>query len=92
LKFDCVLTENIMVSNNYRAHLDGLLAKLHEENTYSRVFGHLITRAFLGRLSGEHQVDAADRVLQVMGLEQLAGMESFLNGADNLQEVRLSSY
>jgi len=78
-----------MMSNNYRAHLDGLLAKLEDENAHSRIFGYLVTRALLGRLSGEHQIDAAGRVLQVMGLEQLAGIEGFLHGADNLSDARV---
>jgi U3 small nucleolar RNA-associated protein 10 len=75
------------VSNNYSDHLDALLSKLRDCNPHVRVLGYLITRALLVRLSGEHQIDAAHKVLEVMRLEQLASIEDFPRGADKLKDV-----
>jgi len=77
-------TENILISNDYPAHLDALLGKLGDSNAHGRVLGYLVTRALLDRLSGENQTDTAHRILQAMELEQLTGL---LNSPDDFNDV-----
>ena len=81
-------SENILMSNSYAAHFDALIAKLRDINAYSRNLGYLVTGALLGQLSGEHQLEAAHRVLDVIGIEQLAGIEDLPSRSDGLFEVR----
>jgi U3 small nucleolar RNA-associated protein 10 len=68
-------------------YLDFLLRKLQDQNCFSRTLGYLVTRALLSRLSGEHQIDAAHRVLGVMDIDTLDGMDSFMSGSGDLQLV-----
>jgi U3 small nucleolar RNA-associated protein 10 len=82
------LSENILMSNNYAAHFGALVAKLQDVNPHSRVMSYLVTRALLQQLSGEHQLEAAHRVLSVIGIEQLAGIEDLPSGSENLSDVR----
>jgi len=58
------------LSDNYPRHLEALLGKLGCPNAHGRVFGHLILRALLSRLSGTNQLDAAQRVLRNIDLDQ----------------------
>ncbi|KAK1226193.1 snoRNA-binding rRNA-processing protein utp10 [Marasmius sp. AFHP31] len=69
------LAENILSSNSYSEHLDTLINKLSDENPHSRVFGFLVARALIGRLSGEHQVVAAQRILTSFDKGQIALIE-----------------
>ncbi|KAG6857013.1 hypothetical protein H0H87_010685 [Tephrocybe sp. NHM501043] len=68
-------TGNILKSNSYSPHLDALITKLKDENPHTRVLGYLIARALLTQLSGEHQVEAAHRVLDVVDVAELGVME-----------------
>lgn len=61
--------------------------KLQDINPHSRVLSYLITRALLRQLSGEHQLEAAYRVLDVAGITQLAEMEDLPAGSDKLSDV-----
>jgi U3 small nucleolar RNA-associated protein 10 len=76
-----------LTSNNYAAHFDVLVAKLLDVNVHSRVLSYLVTRALLRQLSGEHQLEAAHRVLQVTNIEQLDGIEDLPAWSDNLFDV-----
>ncbi|KAL0575096.1 snoRNA-binding rRNA-processing protein utp10 [Marasmius crinis-equi] len=69
------IAENILSSNNYPEHLNTLIAKLTDENPHARVLGYLIAKGLVARLSGEHQVAAAQQVLDSLSLEQLATLE-----------------
>ncbi|KAJ8075131.1 snoRNA-binding rRNA-processing protein utp10 [Marasmius tenuissimus] len=69
------LAENILSSNSYSEHLDTLINKLSDENPHSRVFGFLVARALIGRLSGEHQVVAAQRILTSFDKGQITLVE-----------------
>jgi len=81
------IAENVLSSNNYSTQFETLLRKLVDPNSFSRTTGYLVMRALLGRLSGEHQIDAAHRVLEVMNLEDLNGLDDFMRGSQNLQAV-----
>jgi U3 small nucleolar RNA-associated protein 10 len=77
-----------MLSENPSDHTDFVLGVLKDANHNARVLGYLVTRALLGRLSGQHQLIAAQRAIQAMAIETLSGMEDFMQGSDNLQSVR----
>ncbi|OCH90866.1 hypothetical protein OBBRIDRAFT_729952 [Obba rivulosa] len=78
------IADNIVSSNSYEGHMDRLLAKLQHPNLYTRILAYLIARALLGRLSGEHRLDVAHKILRAMKLESLEAMGDFMCGVDNL--------
>jgi U3 small nucleolar RNA-associated protein 10 len=88
----CLMTrissENILMSNNYTAHFDALVSKLHDTDPHSRVLSYLVARALLRQLSGEHQLEAAYKLLNVIGTKHLAGIEDLPPGKDDLFDVR----
>jgi U3 small nucleolar RNA-associated protein 10 len=63
------------------------MLKLTDPDPHTRNLGYLIARALLGMLSGENQVNAAQRVLDVMAITTLEDFGGFMKGADTLQEV-----
>ncbi|KAG6888637.1 hypothetical protein C0992_007989 [Termitomyces sp. T32_za158] len=71
------IARNILKSDHYQNHLEALIAKLKDGNLHTRVLGYLIARALLIQLSGEHQVEAGHRVLDVIDIAELHGMEDF---------------
>ncbi|KAF9807205.1 hypothetical protein IEO21_08320 [Rhodonia placenta] len=81
------MADNILASNYYDRLFENILAKLHDSSPYARALGYLVARALLSRLSGEHQINAAHRVLQAMKLNTLEGMGDFMRGVDNLGVV-----
>lgn len=83
-----VVTDNIMISENSLDHIDFVLETLKDENNNARALGYLVTRALLGKLSGQHQLSVARRAIQAMTIDTLSGMEDFMKGSDNLQSVR----
>ena len=76
-----------MASNSFQHHFDMILAKLQDSNPYSQVLAYLVARALLSRLSGEHQIDAARRILEAMQIESLGEMGAFMNDVSNLEVV-----
>ena len=79
--------EIILVSNKHAKLLESLLLKLSDPDPHARNLAYLVTRALLGILSGESQIDAAQRVLDAMGITTLEDMDRFVKGVDTLQEV-----
>ena len=77
-----------MLSENPLNHIDFVLGILKDECHNARALGYLVTRALLGKLSGQHQLSMAQRTIQVMAIETLSGMEDFMKGSENLQSVR----
>ena len=82
------MADNIMLSDNRSDHIDFVLDVLKDVNHNARALGYLVTRALLGKLSGQNQFSVARRAIQAMAIETLSGMEDFMKGADNLQSVR----
>ncbi|KAL1725845.1 hypothetical protein EV714DRAFT_255460 [Schizophyllum commune] len=60
------MAENIIMSDEYAAHLDFLLASLKGEEANARLLAGLVAIALLRRMSGEHQVGAAYRILEAV--------------------------
>jgi len=79
--------ENILVSSEHAKRLESLLQKLSDADPHARNLAYLVTRALFGMISGEKQVDMAQRVLDAMAVTTFDDMSGFLKGADTLQEV-----
>lgn len=77
-----------MLSENPSDHIDFVLGVLKDANHNAKALGYLVTRALLGKLSGQHQLSVAQRTIQAMSIKTLSGMEDFMKGSDNLQSVR----
>lgn len=84
------MIDNIILSEKPLDHIDFILGVLRSENHNGRTLGYLVVRALLGRLSGQHQLDVAQRTVQAMAIETLSGMEDFMKGSGDLQFVRYS--
>ena len=87
-----IATDNILLSENPLDHVDFVLGVLKDENNNARALGYLVTRALIGKLSGQHQLSVAQRAIQAMGVETLSGMEDFMKGSEDLQSVRCSLF
>jgi U3 small nucleolar RNA-associated protein 10 len=79
--------EIILVSNKHDKLLESLLQRLSGPDPHARNLAYLVTRALLGILSGENQIDAAQRVLDAMAITTFEDMDGFVKGADALHEV-----
>lgn len=82
------MAANILRSNRYTVYLDALITKLQDANSHVKVLSYLITRSLLEQLSGEHQIEAARRVLEVIGIEEFAEIEELPQGNGDILEVR----
>ncbi|KAJ7452113.1 hypothetical protein B0H11DRAFT_1742292 [Mycena galericulata] len=80
------IAENIMASNQYSAHLSALVRKAHEADPHVRVLAYIIIRALLLRLSGQHQIDAANQALEAISLQQLPEIDTSSVGSQTLPE------
>ncbi|KAF9468309.1 hypothetical protein BDZ94DRAFT_1246474 [Collybia nuda] len=69
------IARNILKSNNYSVHFEELFKKLQDSNHHTRILGYMITLSLLRSLSGEHQLEAVHKVLDVMNIEELTGFE-----------------
>ncbi|KAH9989552.1 hypothetical protein BJV77DRAFT_1069406 [Russula vinacea] len=80
------MAEIILVSNKHDKLLESLLQRLSCPDPHARNLAYLVTRALLGILSGENQIDAAQRVLDAMAITTFEDMDGFVKGADALHE------
>ena len=84
------LAGNIMMSNEYKAHFESLVAKLRNDNPHIQILTHLVMHALIKQLSGEHQIDAAHKILETIDFEQISAIQSLSEGASELLQVSLS--
>lgn len=87
------MAETALMSNRHKEHFEFILSTLRPSESgnghgHASGLGYLVMRALVGRMSGEHQVEAAERVLEAIGLESLDGVDGFMKGAESFQEVR----
>ncbi|KAL1745319.1 armadillo-type protein [Schizophyllum fasciatum] len=75
------MADNIIMSDEYTAHLEFLLASLQGEDASARLLAGLVAIALLRRMSGEHQVSAAHRILEAVENTGIA------NGSPSLEIV-----
>ncbi|KAF8999772.1 hypothetical protein BDQ17DRAFT_1360346 [Cyathus striatus] len=87
IAFSEKIAHNILKSNTFKAQVDHLILKLYAENPHSRSLGYLIARSLISQLSGEHQIDVADRVLAVMKLDSISGIEDISAEKDTMDRL-----
>ncbi|KDR78387.1 hypothetical protein GALMADRAFT_245550 [Galerina marginata CBS 339.88] len=71
---------NIINSSRFSVHLDTLLSKLRGAFPHVQLMGYLITLSLVRKLSGERQVEVAQKIMGIMALKELSGI------ADDSQE------
>lgn len=64
-----------MGSDHFPAYLDLLIGKLHDENHNVQLLSYLISLSLVKKLSGEHQIHFAHRLLTSMGSVQFAHID-----------------
>ena len=79
-----------MMSNEYNAHFESLVAKLRDDNPHIQILTHLVMHALIKQLSGEHQIDAAHRILETIDYEQISAIQSLSEDASELLQVSLT--
>ena len=84
------LAGNIMMSNQYKAHFESLVAKLRDDNPHIQILTHLVMHALIKQLSGEHQIDAAHKILETIDYEQISAIQSLSADASELLQVSLT--
>jgi U3 small nucleolar RNA-associated protein 10 len=84
---DQACTENILVSNRLFELLPILVSKIESTNPHARALGYLIAKSLLAKLSGQHRVDVAKKILDVMKLEEISGIEDLPAEHDQFLEV-----
>lgn len=67
--------DNILRSDHFAQHLETLVSKLHDENPHSRAFAYLVMRALVEKMSGAHQIEVANKVLEALNLEELPSLD-----------------
>ncbi|KAF8515684.1 armadillo-type protein [Hysterangium stoloniferum] len=87
LAFTARIASNIMSSQSYSSHLEMLLRQLKNTDAHTLNISYLILRSLLVSLTGEHQVDAANRILSSMGLQSLDRLQDALTSVNGLQET-----
>ena len=83
---DLFLTENILSSDRFPLHVDTLMSKLTDSNPHISLMSHLIALGLVRKLSGEHQLEIAHKIINTMKLEQLSGIDA-LSEEENTPEV-----
>ena len=80
------LTENILSSDRFPIHVNTLMSKLTDSNPHISLMSHLIALGLIRKLSGEHQLKVAHKIIDTLKLEQLCGIDS-LPQEENTSEV-----
>ena len=83
---DPFVTENIISSDRFPIHINTLMSKLTDSNPHVSLMSHLIALGLIRKLSGEHQLEVAQKIIDTMNLEQLSGIDA-LSQEDNTPEV-----
>ena len=62
------------------------MSKLTDSNPYISLMSHLIALGLIRELSGEHQLEVAQKIIDTVNLEQLSGIDA-LSQEENIDEV-----
>ncbi|TRM63291.1 hypothetical protein BD626DRAFT_496170 [Schizophyllum amplum] len=84
------MAENAIMSDDYAAHLELLLTSMENEDPNARLLAGLVAIALLRRMTGEHQVGAAHRILEVV--ERMGSSGTAEVTADNIDECTKDQY
>lgn len=76
-----------MKSNEYTSHLDTLLVSLQDSNAHVRALSYLITYALLRQLSGEHRIEAANKIMEAVGFKDHPESFDFTLSRESPQDV-----
>jgi U3 small nucleolar RNA-associated protein 10 len=80
------MAELISVSEDRDAYMDFLLSNLSPStDSHARLLAALVLRSLLGHLSGPLQISTAHRVMDSIGVENIASISGFMGGTDGLQ-------
>jgi U3 small nucleolar RNA-associated protein 10 len=80
---------NILASNDYNVHFSSFLLRLQAKDARTRVLAYLVMHALIKQLSGEHQIEAARNILDVIGSAGIYSFDNLSADSDNVLEVRL---
>ena len=83
------LAGNIMMSNEYKAHFESLVAKLRNDNAHVQILTYLIMHSLIKQLSGEHQIGAAYKILETIDYEHISTIQGLSEDATELIQVSL---
>lgn len=78
------------MSNQLLELFSVLLSRIESTNPHTRALGYLVAKALLNKLSGEHQVKFARKVLEKMKLEEVGGIEDLPVEHDQFVDVSFS--
>ncbi|KAI9454082.1 hypothetical protein F5148DRAFT_1378333 [Russula earlei] len=81
------MAEAILVSSERDKRFESLLLRLSDTDSHARNLAYLITRALLGMVSGEIQIDLAQRTLNAMTNTTLEEMDGLMKEAETLQQL-----
>ncbi|KAM6493306.1 hypothetical protein JOM56_011440 [Amanita muscaria] len=80
------MARSILMSNDYAVHFETFVTKLQVDDPHAQAFAYLIIHALIQQLSGEHQVNAALKVLEVLGRDVCANLASVALDSDKALE------
>lgn len=70
-----LFSENITSSDSFLSRVDSVINKLRDSHPYVKLMGHLIALSLIKILSGERQIEVAQKVLALMNLDELSGID-----------------
>ena len=68
-------SENIIDSDRSIINANSVVKKLSDSRPHVKLLSHLIALSLIKTLSGEHQIELAQKVLSLMNLDELAGID-----------------
>ncbi|EAU87657.2 hypothetical protein CC1G_09118 [Coprinopsis cinerea okayama7 len=82
------IADNIIRSDDFSKHLEDVVGRLNDDNSWSRSLAFLVVRALLENLSDSHQHQAGKAVLEALNLETLPSIEDLSEDQSFEEAVR----
>lgn len=70
-----LLLDNIIASDRLEVYVDSVISKLQDSQPHVKLLGHLIATSLINKLSGVDQVEIACKVLSLMRIDELSGID-----------------
>ncbi|KAF8901036.1 armadillo-type protein [Gymnopilus junonius] len=89
------IAENVVNSSCPDETMDTVLTKLHESRLHVKLMGYLVTLAIIRKLSGECQIAFAQKVLAIIALNELSGIDDHSQehlALGSSQDISLGKY
>ncbi|TDL26887.1 hypothetical protein BD410DRAFT_763071 [Rickenella mellea] len=77
------IAKNVVASNEYIVYRDRFIKQLADPDSHRRLLAHMVIRAILHLLSGEHRVDAGLLVLESMDVQTVGDMQKITAELDD---------